>query len=328
MRAAMSKPRKRTDGDRRRRASLAALVICGAGLAAAAPAAAASVPSASTGPARGVSYATATLTGSVNPQGQDTTYFFQYGPTKAYGLQTALADAGAGKRTVNVSLAISGLQPITRYHFRLLAVNASGAAAGGDRSFMTTKVPLSLAILVSPNPVLYGGGTVVQGTLSGTGNAAVPVALQANPFPYVQGFADVGNAAITNTNGSFFFPVPGLTQLTQFRVVTISNHPVISPVALEYVQALVNSHVRHTSRRHFARIYGTVTPAQDGAQVGILRLVHGRGVLVGGTTLHHRDATSSSFSRVVHVGPGVYRVLVRIPAGAVLSNYGRPLVIR
>ena len=328
MRAAMSKPCKRRGKGRRRHASLAALVICGAGLLAAAPAAAASVPAASTGPARNVSYATATLTGSVNPQGQDTTYFFQYGPTKAYGLQTPLADAGAGKSKVNVSLAISGLQPLTRYHFRLLAANASGAATGGDRSFMTTKVPLSLAILVAPNPVPYGAGVVVQGTLSGTGNAGVAVALQANPFPYVQGFTGVGNAALTNTNGGFSFPVARLTALTQFRVVTISSHPVISPVALEYVQALVNSHVGHASRRHFARIFGTVTPAQDGAQVGIVRLVHGRGVLVGGTTLHHRNATSSSFSRVIPVRPGVYRVLVRIPAGAVLSNYGRPLVIR
>jgi hypothetical protein len=275
-----------------------------------------------------VSFATATLTGSVNPHGQDTTYFFQYGPTRAYGLQTALADAGAGASTVRVSLPISGLQPLTTYHFRLVAVNASGANTGGDHSFKTTKIPLSLAILVAPNPVLFGGSAVVQGTLSGTGNAAVAVALQANPFPYVQGFADVGNAVLTNSNGSFSFPVSSLAQLTQFRVVTISGHPVISPVVLEYVQALVTSHVGHTARRHFARIFGTVSPAQDGAQVGIVRLVHGRGVLVGGTTLHHRNAASSSFSRVVPVRPGVYRVLVRIPAGPVLSNYGRPLVIR
>jgi hypothetical protein len=63
-------------------------------------------------------------------------------------------------------------------------------------------------------------------------------------------------------------------------------------------------------------------------QVGILRIVHGHGVLVGGTLLHHRNATSSKFSRVVPVGAGVYRVLVRVTTGAQISNYGQPLLIR
>ena len=79
---------------------------------------------------------------------------------------------------------------------------------------------------------------------------------------------------------------------------------------------------------HFARIYGTVSPAEDGAQVGILRITHGRDVLVGGTLLRHRNATSSKFSRVVRVRPGAYRVLVRVINGAQVSNYSRPLLIR
>jgi hypothetical protein len=116
--------------------------------------------------------------------------------------------------------------------------------------------------------------------------------------------------------------------VTQFRVVTSTNPPVASPVAVESVAVRVDSHVARTGRRHFARIFGTVTPAVDGMQVGILRIVHGHGVLVGGTLLHHRNATSSKFSRVVPVGAGVYRVLVRVTTGAQISNYGQPLLIR
>ena len=63
-------------------------------------------------------------------------------------------------------------------------------------------------------------------------------------------------------------------------------------------------------------------------EVGVLlRTTRGRGVLVGGTRLRHRDASSSSFSREVPVKRGVYRVLVRVTNGAQLSNYGQPLVI-
>jgi hypothetical protein len=115
--------------------------------------------------------------------------------------------------------------------------------------------------------------------------------------------------------------------VTQFRVVTTTSLPVVSPVALENVAVKVTSHVKSTRHAHLARFYGTVTPAEDGMQVAILRIEHGRGVLVGGANLKHLNATSSSFSRVVHVKRGVYRVLVRVTSGAQVSNYGQPLTI-
>jgi hypothetical protein len=314
---------------RRAGAHLAAatLALCALGLVVAGGAGAASAPFVSTGSAKHVSFASATLTGSINPHGADTSYFFQYGTSRAYGLQTGVADAGSGTSTVRVSMAVSGLQPVTKYHFRLIAVNASGASTGGDSSFTTAKIPLSLAILAAPNPVVFGGTVLVQGTLSGTGNAGVGVSLQANPFPYLQGFVTVGNPELTMANGAFSFPVLGLTEATQFRVVTTAGHPVISPVAVEAVAVNVTSHLKHIGR-HRARFFGIVTPAVDGAEVAILKIAHGRGVLVGGTHLRPRNASSSSYSRVVHVSGGAYRVLVRVTNGAQVSNYGRTLVIR
>jgi hypothetical protein len=302
-------------------------VACTAALAGASSAAAAALPTVSTGSAKAVSFGSATLTGTVNPNGKDTSYYFQYDVTKAYHEQTAIADAGSGVHSVSVKLPVSGLKPLTVYHFRLVAVNAAGASIGGDSRFLTTKVPLSLQILASPNPVLFGGTATVQGSLSGTGNANRVVVLQANPFPYA-GFQNIGNPELTSATGGFSFPVLGLTTVTQFRVATTTNPPVISPVAVEAVSVRVDSHIARTGRRHFARIFGTVTPAEDGMQVGILRITHGHGVLVGGSILHHRNAGSSKFSRVVPVRPGIYRVLVRVTNGAQASSYGQPLLIR
>jgi hypothetical protein len=299
-----------------------------AALALAAPALGASRPAASTGGARQVSYGSATVTGSVNPNGSDTSFYFQYGPTKAYGGQTAIADAGAGTHRVSVALALAGLQPLTLYHYRLVAVSGAGVAIGADAKFLTTKVPLTLAILVSPNPVLFADPAIVQGTLSGTGNENREVVLQAVTLPANAGFVNVGNPELTSLSGGFSFPVLGLAQVTEFRVLTTTNPPVVSPVVVENVAVRVDTHVGRTRRPHFARIYGTVTPAVDGMQVAILRITHGRGVLVAGTTLHHRDASSSKFSRVVRVKRGVYRVLVRVINGAQVSNYSEPLLIR
>lgn len=291
--------------------------------------AASALPSVSTGAATTVGYGTATLTGSVTPHGSNTSYYFQYGPTRAYGAQSAIADAGAGASAVTVRVPVSGLQPITTYHFRLIAVNAAGAATGLDRTFVTTKVPLSLQILVSPNPTLYGGAVTVQGTLLGTGNGDVPVVLQSNPFPYTQGFASVGNPELTSATGSFSFPFLGLTEATQFRVVTTTKTPIVSPVGIEGVAVRVEAHVGRTRARHQARIYGTVTPAVNGMEVGIMRITGGRNVLVAGTVLLNRNATSSRFSRVIRIKRGaVYRVLVRVTNGAQTSNYSQPLFIR
>ena len=309
-------------------AAIAALALAFGGQAASTAQAAVPTPTVLTGGAQQVSYGSATLTGSVNPRGSDASYYFQYGPTKAYGGQTAIADAGAGAKTVNVSLPVTGLQPLTVYHYRLVAVNSGGAASGHDATLLTTKVPLSLQVFASPNPARYGGTVMIQGTLSGTGNGGVAVVLQANPFPFAAGFQSVGNPELTLADGSFSFPVLGLTQSTQFRVATVAKSAVVSPVALANVAVAINSHLARTGRRHVVRIYGTVTPAEDGMQVGIMRIAHGRNLLVAGTLLRHRTPTTSKFSRLVRVRPGVYRVLVRVTNGAQVSSYGPPLVVR
>ena len=318
----------RSRAHRARRRGLLASAATLAALALPAAAHAAGRPTATTGTARDVGYGSAALTGSVDPNGNDTSYYFQYGPTRAYGSQTAIADAGAGTKSAKVRLAIAGLQPITVYHYRLVAVNAAGVSTGGDRTLKTTKVPLSLQILASPNPVRFGGAVTVQGTLSGTGNANRAVVLQANVFPFTAGFQSIGNAELTSATGSFSFTVPSLTASTQFRVFTPTSNPVISPVAGENVAVRVSSHVARTRRRGFARIYGTITPAVDGAQVGMLRIARGRGILAGGTVAKPRNASSSGFSRVVHVHKGAYRVLVKVAPGPVVSAYGTPLLIR
>ena len=82
-----------------------------------------------------VSFGSATLNGTVNPKGADTSYYFQYGPTKSYGLQTGILDAGTGHARRAGGDRYRRLQPLSVYHFRLVAVNASGASIGADKSF-------------------------------------------------------------------------------------------------------------------------------------------------------------------------------------------------
>jgi hypothetical protein len=79
----------------------------------------------------------ATLHGEVRPVGVQTKYYFEYGPTTAYGSRTAETSAGSGDEFVEVSAPLTGLTFGTTYHYRLVATNSRGTTAGEDQSFET-----------------------------------------------------------------------------------------------------------------------------------------------------------------------------------------------
>ena len=104
---------------------------------------------------------TGLLEGSVNPRGFVTTYFFQYGPTVAYGSQTATVTLAAGTTTVKVGQTASPLLP--GYHYRLVASNQAGSKPGRDRVFAahtirdTFSIPKPTEATVFGSPLVLGG---------------------------------------------------------------------------------------------------------------------------------------------------------------------------
>lgn len=94
-------------------------------------------PSVTTGGAD-VNGASATLSGSVNPNGVASSYYFEFGTTANYGQQTPPRSAGSGSSAVSVSASLSGLVADATYHYRLVAVGPNGAISiGADRTFTT-----------------------------------------------------------------------------------------------------------------------------------------------------------------------------------------------
>jgi hypothetical protein len=179
--------------------ALVSVVCFVASLASSGQAAVPPPPGVYNGGASSITFSSAIVSGGVNAKGQATNYVFQYGTTSAYGAQTPLAPAGNGTITIKVSQAITGLQPATVYHFRVVAISPAGTTDGTDHTFTTKDIPLSLQIVGAPNPVVFGNPFFVEGTLSGTGAASHEIVLQAKPFPYLGGFKDVGNPEVTNS---------------------------------------------------------------------------------------------------------------------------------
>jgi multidrug efflux pump subunit AcrA (membrane-fusion protein) len=123
--------------------------------------AAALAPVAVTGSASGATTSTATLSGTVNPESNDTTYYFEYGPTKTFGSTTATIDAGAGASASQVSALLTGLRPGTTYAYDLVASNAFGIARGVS-GFFTTSTATSASTGAASNVTTRGA------TLNGT----------------------------------------------------------------------------------------------------------------------------------------------------------------
>jgi len=112
------------------------------------------------GGATDVTSRNATLTGTIDPHGEDTTYHFNYGPTSSYGARTAEVDGGSGNGEQQVTQEISGLSPDTTYHVQVVATSDDGVKRfGADGLFRTAPAPKAVAI--SPIGVSTGSATLV-----------------------------------------------------------------------------------------------------------------------------------------------------------------------
>ncbi len=115
---------------------------------------------------------TVTLTGGVYPNGLETEYWWEYGPTKSYGhitTPTAIGDGGdapAGSGGVSAAEAIiERLAPETTYHYRLVASNEKGTTYGYD--FQFTTAPPSAGFVVEAEQKLEGEVGYTRGRLVG-----------------------------------------------------------------------------------------------------------------------------------------------------------------
>jgi hypothetical protein len=288
-------------------------------------------PAVTTGAASQVRGTSATLLGTVNPRGAVTTYYFQYGPTIAYGKQTTSATLPAGIAKVKVGQAVTGL--LSGYHYRLVGTNVYGTKFGKDHAFGIKGTELSkpkFTLAKSPEPTPFGGPFVLSGSIAGVGSANRKLALQSSPFPYLTPFTTIGLPVLTNALGRFSFRVPSLSTSTQFRISTLDPRPAYSPTVTHRVSVRVTLKVRTTRHKGLVRLYGTVTPARVGAAVRFQLL---KPVRPGKSEKETRFATQ--FSSVVKRGTktvarfsaieriqrgGRYRAYVVVKTGALVSG--------
>jgi hypothetical protein len=121
-------------------------------------------PTVTTTAASGVQEGQATLNATVNPNGLDAKYYFEYGETTAYGSSTSQGDAGSGGSAVPENATIADLQSGMAYHYRIIAITGAGTSYGGDQAFTMSSKPAEAIdslgqrwiSVEGPNNSLYG----------------------------------------------------------------------------------------------------------------------------------------------------------------------------
>jgi len=159
----------------------------------------------------------ATLNGSFVGNGEDTHYYFEWGTETSYGHVTAEVDAHSpgGPSPTKVSSELSGLNPFTIYHYRVVASNGGGTNYGGDQEFTTLPGPPDIANV----------------SVSGVHSESALLRGQVNPengdtsyhFEYGTEDCAVSSCAATPSVGigSEPFPVTVSAQLTNLTPATV-----------------------------------------------------------------------------------------------------------
>ncbi len=206
--------------------------VLGVGCVFAAVAAAAS-PTVSNRPATGITTTAAVLRAAINPNGHETGYVFQYGTTAAYGLQSTSHSAGAGDKPVPVKVGIQGLLPGTVYHYRIVALSASGTATSGGRVFKTAGKPpatvvTGAAVNVTQNAATATGTINPQGaTTNWTVQYAACPTLPAPCNTTVYTASATGLTAIppVKTPVPVSVQIAGLAPGTLYHYRIVAHHP-------------------------------------------------------------------------------------------------------
>jgi len=95
------------------------------------------IPTTRTSAATDIARTGANLNGSVDPNGAQTSYWFEYGESADLGDASSFQSAGTGTASVNALATITNLKPLTKYFFRLNAQNQFGTVNGSIMNFTT-----------------------------------------------------------------------------------------------------------------------------------------------------------------------------------------------
>ncbi|HYI98984.1 MAG TPA: hypothetical protein VEX36_04805 [Thermoleophilaceae bacterium] len=189
----------------------------------------------------------------------------------------------------------------------LTAIALPGVAGASHKPGHGPGAAESLTIGAKPNPVVYGGGVSIEGTLTSAAKAGKSVILESDAFPYDNVFANVGSSTTAPSGKYSFTQKPGLN--TRYRV---RQGNLLSPFVTVLVRIRLGLRVsdRTPDRGERVRFFGRACPEHVGALVRIQRRAGGRWATVARTRTKVATRCSSYSRRARVSADGVYRTVV------------------
>ena len=183
-----------------------------------------SAPTISGSSVSGLTGTTVNFMGSINPSGAETKYQVEYGATTAYGqLVPAVAKTlPSGKQAVAVTEPITGLQPGSSYHARIVATNVIAKTVGPDVAFTALKLPTAVA---EPAALVTGNSASLRGAVNPNGSATSYRFEFGSTLAYGEQFpASAGSAGSGTTSVPINYTLNGLNEATtyHYRVKAVS----------------------------------------------------------------------------------------------------------
>jgi hypothetical protein len=292
---------------------------------------------AAAGAPRDVTATQATFDGTITPGGlYDSSYYFEYGPTTAYGSQTPAVPVGPSLASEPVSATVTGLTPATPYHYQLVITDGGGVSRGDGDTVMQP-------VLVGATPTTVAAGGSVTVTWSGVSDPAAtdwiglyqPGAPDGSPLGGL--FADscipVGSGVAAAASGSCTMTVPATGGTYELRLYGSAGSGLLTTSSPISVPTLSASRARVAFGNPLTVSWTNVANATGSDWIGLYRPGAPASAFLAGFYTDSCTATSSgagvpagSCRDTLPSTTGSYELrLYESPASGLLANSG-PIV--
>jgi PKD repeat protein len=132
-------------------------------------------PTVTTGIATNINPFSATMHGTVNPNGNETNVTFEFGPTIGYGTFISCGSFNGNTTQPVTSNGLSNLTPGTTYHYRIKAHNSFGTSVGVDSTFTTLTLDSLPVVITQSVTELNSSGANMWGFYNANGHQGTAV---------------------------------------------------------------------------------------------------------------------------------------------------------
>jgi hypothetical protein len=237
-----------------------------------------------TGPSSNPKGTTVTVEGTIDPEGVEAQYFFEYGTDESYGLKST-EEISSAATSQPVTANLTGLTPETTYHYRLVAFNVNGTSQGLDAEFKTG--PAVAEVLTLP-PTEVG---ITTARLNGQLNPEGVETFYIFQYGLTSGYGAIGGFEASSAN-TLILASTLITELTpgteyHYQIFAFSEHGETSggDQAFTTLPAVVTVNDQSPFATgislHEATLHGTVNP---GNGITTYRFEYGTSTAYGAST--------------------------------------------